>query len=94
MGEKKRAVGNASPVPSPQLSKLPVPDWSVSLCLRAQEGSLRADPIVDVEFEGSMFKVAQLLDKIPLSAVQEAEGGKWALVSDGALYDQLTDAMH
>lgn len=70
----------------------PVRDCSVSVC--AQEGSLRADPIVDVEFEGSMFKVAQLLDKIPLSAVQEAEGGKWALVSDGALYDQLTDAMH
>ncbi len=43
--------------------------------------SVRVDPICDVEFEGSMYRVVQLLDRVPLSAEQDGEG-KWRLVDD------------
>ena len=42
---------------------------------------MRVDPIADVEFEGSMYQIAQLLDRVPLSAVEE-EPSKWRLVTD------------
>lgn len=58
-----------------------------------QEGSLRADPIVDVEFEGDIYRLAQLLDKVPLSAREQPAGSNdWVLVSDDSLHDVLTAA--
>ena len=45
------------------------------------EDSVRVDPICDVEFEGSMYRIVQLLDRVPLSAEEDGEG-KWRLVSD------------
>ncbi|GAB5032968.1 Hypothetical protein NocV09_01101580 [Nannochloropsis oceanica] len=45
------------------------------------ENSVRVDPICDVEFDGSMYRVVQLLDRVPLSAEEDGEG-KWRLVSD------------
>ena len=46
------------------------------------------DPICDVEFEGSMYKVVQLLDRVPLSAEETADG-KWMLVVDSATHSKL-----
>jgi hypothetical protein len=62
-----------------------------------QEGYVRVDPIADVEYEGKVYRMAQLLDKVPLSAgLEEGQGqggeGRWALVGDKELHDLLLDA--
>lgn len=36
---------------------------------RASEDSVRVDPICDVEFEGGMYRIVQLLDKVRLVCV-------------------------
>jgi hypothetical protein len=46
-----------------------------------KDDSVRVDPICDVEYEGSMYRIVQLLDRVPLSAEEDAEG-KWVLVND------------
>ena len=52
------------------------------------DDSVRVDPICDVEFEGSMFRVVQLLDRVPLSAEEDGEG-KWKLVADSKTHREL-----
>lgn len=46
-----------------------------------KDDSVRVDPICDVEYDGSMYRIVQLLDRVPLSAEEDAEG-KWVLVND------------